>query len=292
MTGLPGGTGDPQCTARRLDGWQASGGRRQGASTDPRSAFVARSGQGGRVPSGWRGSRPRGAGRTTVQPVRWWIEREAGPTSGTVARGCTHPPRWGSPWRRGRDRAPRRIARAGARSVRQLQRYAQEQGGHLILRLADREPNRPTPQGENHQNWVFIAGSRGKDRDTRIVGMSALRLRVLVPATEQEVAAVVRSHGSRIPGRDTTMRSPASHRPGASGYSQCSVWGGGTSSAGLRSKKPNGLTRNPVYSTGMTGQSSGRTKCVTPKLYQTTTSRSAIGRFAAVHRGSPSPPAC
>jgi hypothetical protein len=35
---------------------------------------------------------------------------------------------------------------------------------------------------------------------------------------------------------------------------------GGTSRAGLRSKKPTGESRNPVYSTGMTGQSSGRTK--------------------------------
>ena len=65
-----------------------------------------------------------------------------------------------------------------------------------------------------------------------------------------------------------------------------------TSSAGLRSKKPNGMSVKPVYSTGMTGQSSGRTKCVTPNVYQTTTSVSAIGRSCAVQRGSPSPPAC
>ena len=33
---------------------------------------------------------------------------------------------------------------------------------------------------------------------------------------------------------------------------------GGTSSAGLRSKKPNGLSQNETVSTGMIGQSSGR----------------------------------
>ena len=65
-----------------------------------------------------------------------------------------------------------------------------------------------------------------------------------------------------------------------------------TSSAGLRSKKPNGMSVKPVYSTGMTGQSSGRTKCVTPNEYQTTTSVPAIVRSCAVQRGKPSPPAC
>ena len=45
---------------------------------------------------------------------------------------------------------------------------------------------------------------------------------------------------------------------------QCSPSLGGTSRAGLRSKNPNGISTNPVYSTGITGQSSGRTKCVTP----------------------------
>src|SRR5439155_3735757 len=59
--------------------------------------------------------------------------------------------------------------------------------------------------------------------------------------------------------------------------SQCSSLGG-MSSAGLRSKYPTGISMNPVYSTGMTGQSSGRTKCVSPNVYQTTTSVPAIGR--------------
>ena len=47
-----------------------------------------------------------------------------------------------------------------------------------------------------------------------------------------------------------------------------------------------------MYSTGITGQSSGRTKWVTPNVYQSTTSVSAIDRSAAVQRGRPSPPAC
>ena len=53
-----------------------------------------------------------------------------------------------------------------------------------------------------------------------------------------------------------------------------------------------GRAGSPQYSTGMTGQSSGRGKCVTPNVYQSTTSVSTSDRSAAVHRGSPSPPAC
>ena len=40
-----------------------------------------------------------------------------------------------------------------------------------------------------------------------------------------------------------------------------------------------------MYSTGMTGQSSGRTKWVTPNVYQSTTSVSTSERSAAVQRG-------
>jgi hypothetical protein len=47
-----------------------------------------------------------------------------------------------------------------------------------------------------------------------------------------------------------------------------------------------------VYSTGMTGKSSGRQKCVTPTVCHSTMSVSTTGRSAAVHRGSPSPPGC
>ena len=67
---------------------------------------------------------------------------------------------------------------------------------------------------------------------------------------------------------------------------------GGTSSAGLRSKKPNGTRLKPEYSTGMTGQSSGRGMCVTPNECHSTMSVSTTGRSWAVHAGSPAPPLC
>ncbi len=57
----------------------------------------------------------------------------------------------------------------------------------------------------------------------------------------------------------------------------------GTSSVGLRSKKPCGLSTNPQLSTGMTGQSSGRGKCVTPKVCHMTTSPPRV----AVRRRTP-----
>src|SRR4029450_2280576 len=63
---------------------------------------------------------------------------------------------------------------------------------------------------------------------------------------------------------------------------------GGTSSAGLRSKKPNGLSQKETVSTGITGQSSGRVMWWMPKTYQSTTSVLSIERFCAVHLGSPS----
>ena len=47
---------------------------------------------------------------------------------------------------------------------------------------------------------------------------------------------------------------------------------GGTSSAGLRSKNPAGNNEKPQYSTGITGQSSGRGIWVNPKVCQTTRS--------------------
>src|SRR5215467_58799 len=48
--------------------------------------------------------------------------------------------------------------------------------------------------------------------------------------------------------------------------------GGGTSSAGFLSKKPTGLSAKPMYETGMTGQSSGRTTWCVPNVYHTTRS--------------------
>src|SRR6185503_12622227 len=46
---------------------------------------------------------------------------------------------------------------------------------------------------------------------------------------------------------------------------------GATSSAGLASKKPDGLRWNPTMSTGITGQSSTRGTWWIPKTYQSTT---------------------
>src|SRR5437660_4617323 len=62
---------------------------------------------------------------------------------------------------------------------------------------------------------------------------------------------------------------------------------GGTSSAGLRSKKPTGLSVKPMEETGITGQSSGRGMWLWPIVYQTTTSVSSIERFARVNMGRP-----
>lgn len=56
-------------------------------------------------------------------------------------------------------------------------------------------------------------------------------------------------------------------------------WGpGGKSKAGLTLKKSAGFKEKPTISTGMTGQSSGRGMCVTPKECQTTTSSWAMLR--------------
>ncbi len=57
---------------------------------------------------------------------------------------------------------------------------------------------------------------------------------------------------------------------------------GGTSRAGFRSKKPTGMSVKPAYSTGITGQSSGRGTWVTPNVCQTTRSVFSIGRSAVV----------
>ena len=75
---------------------------------------------------------------------------------------------------------------------------------------------------------------------------------------------------------------PRSSRPlvrNAGYVRQCSV--GGTSMDGFRSKKPVGFSVKPAYSTGITGQSSGRGTWVTPRVCQTTTSVSSTDRFAA-----------
>src|SRR5690242_14451818 len=66
----------------------------------------------------------------------------------------------------------------------------------------------------------------------------------------------------------------------------------GTSRVGLRSKKPDGLSVKPHVSTGMTGQSSGRGKCVAPNVCQSTMSCPAMSRPCATNVGSPAPPGC
>ena len=62
---------------------------------------------------------------------------------------------------------------------------------------------------------------------------------------------------------------------------------GATSSAGLRSKKPVGLSQKETVSTDITGHSSGRVMWWMPNTYQSTMSVSSIERSCAVHTGSP-----
>ena len=71
-----------------------------------------------------------------------------------------------------------------------------------------------------------------------------------------------------------------------------SVWhmSGGvptTSSDGLRSKNPYGLSQTDTTSTGITGQSSGLVMWWMPNTYQSTTSVFSIGRSALVHSARP-----
>ena len=63
---------------------------------------------------------------------------------------------------------------------------------------------------------------------------------------------------------------------------------GGTSSDGLRSKKPNGLSQNDTASTAMIGHSSGLVMWWMPKTYQSTTSVDSSGSSSAIHLVSPS----
>jgi hypothetical protein len=55
----------------------------------------------------------------------------------------------------------------------------------------------------------------------------------------------------------------------------------GRSRMGLRSKKPTGRRVKPQVTTGMTGQSSGRGKCVIPKVCHRTMSAPSMSRSAA-----------
>ena len=59
---------------------------------------------------------------------------------------------------------------------------------------------------------------------------------------------------------------------------------GGMSMPGFCVKKPQGLNTNPTVSTGMTGKSSGRGRCVTPYECQSTTSASLTLRSCAASK--------
>ena len=60
----------------------------------------------------------------------------------------------------------------------------------------------------------------------------------------------------------------------------------------MRSKNPVGFSVNPHRATGITGQSSGRGKCVGPNVCQTTMSAPSMSRSPAMYAGSPAPPGC
>src|ERR1019366_6443573 len=71
---------------------------------------------------------------------------------------------------------------------------------------------------------------------------------------------------------------------------QCPPACGGTSSVGLRPKKPVGLRVNPHRLTGITGQSSGRGKWVGPNVCHSTTSAPSMSWSPAMKAGMPAPP--
>jgi len=64
------------------------------------------------------------------------------------------------------------------------------------------------------------------------------------------------SETSPKPAEASPQNQPPSQPEGAQVSHSCGL--GGTSRAGLRSKKPNGLSQNDTMSVGITGQSSGR----------------------------------
>ena len=64
----------------------------------------------------------------------------------------------------------------------------------------------------------------------------------------------------------------------------------GTSSAGFFVKNPPGISLNPTCVTGITGHSSGRGMCVTPNVYQTTTSWFDSDSLFDTHFANPAPP--
>ena len=106
------------------------------------------------------------------------------------------------------------------------------------------------------------------------------------PGAALEAVAASRSARRPTSGLDHALFTRADRRQPAG---QCGD-GGGTSSVGLRSKKPVGLSVNPQRATGMTGQSSGRGTWVGPNVCQTTMSSPSMSRSPAMKAGSPAPP--
>src|SRR6266536_1471246 len=96
----------------------------------------------------------------------------------------------------------------------------------------------------------------------------------------------VQRHIERVAGRHAHRHARAWLTVGTGGQA---CWAGlaGTSSAGLRSKKPTGLSQNETVSTGITGQSSGRVMWWMPNTYHSTTSVFSIDRSRAVQTGRP-----
>src|SRR2546430_8711857 len=111
-----------------------------------------------------------------------------------------------------------------------------------------------------------------------------------LPGQQQQVTASGGGLVDHAPqfGQDVVPadRARRPRRQRLAGHGQ-SGWLGGTSRAGLRSKKPNGLSQNETMSLGITGQSSGRVMWWMPNTYHSTTSVSSIGRSARVHAARP-----
>ena len=141
-----------------------------------------------------------------------------------------------------------------------------------VPRPDSREPRWSSANGSDDQSWP----------STETTSMCADRTRPGTPAGPTVAHRLVRSPpGTLATSAPADAQPPGQHRgelgvgtAGDAGVgdelleqraasqnqpcSQCARSGGGTSSAGLRSKKPTGRSWNPQYATGITGQSSSR----------------------------------
>lgn len=84
----------------------------------------------------------------------------------------------------------------------------------------------------------------------------------------------------------------SSHSAGIQHCLEAPEASGGRSIAGFPEKNPSGFSMKPVTSTGITGKSSTRGTCVTPKLCHSTMSCPSTFRSAAVHFARPSAGTC